>query len=77
MLEAEWRKNPGGARHPAGALPFRSFLTVSLSGDRKGQRGGAMCLKLHSLLSVSTQLLGTVSSALHPGVHTPKLQPQP
>lgn len=77
MLEAERMKNPGGALQPAGALPFQSFLTVRLSGDRKGQRGGAMCLKLHSLLSVSTQLLGMVSSVLHPGIHIPKFQPQP
>lgn len=76
-----WRQIGGktqeGPGTQLGLCPSSPSSPVSLSGDRKGQRGGAMCLKMHSLLSVSTQLLGTVSSALHPGVHTPKLQPQP
>lgn len=72
-MEEKPRRGP--APSWGSALPVLPHLEPEWG--RKGQRGGAMCLKLHSLLSVSTQLLGTVSSALHPGVHTPKLQPQP
>lgn len=77
MLGAESRESTRGALQPSGALPFQSFLLVSLSRGTKGQRGAAICLKLHGLLRASTQLLATVSSAARLGVHTPKFLPQP
>lgn len=39
MLEAEQRKNTGGALQPSGALcSFQSFLVVSLSGGTRRVR---------------------------------------